>query len=67
MVGHKAVRKNCDARFSRCSQELRTHEVHDVSIGEASFAAGGAECERVPVETEVAEGAESFGVTRKHE
>jgi len=29
----------------RCSQELRTHEVYDLSIDEVTFAAGGAESE----------------------
>jgi hypothetical protein len=62
MVRHEAVRNNCEPKRSRCSLDLRTHEVHGGRRYEQAIPLVRAECEEVLVKTEVIERLQVFGV-----
>jgi hypothetical protein len=61
MVWHEAVGNNCELLLVCSTQELLHNELDYVTIGKQIPPCIGAECQRLPVKTDVAE---TFQVTR---
>jgi hypothetical protein len=65
VVGHKAVRDDCEAAFSCGAQKLRKHEVDGGAGGERAMAARRAKRQEKAVRTEVVERLQP-GTLREH-
>ena len=66
MIGHEAVGNNCKLLLTCSSQELQQNELDYLTIRKQAAPCISAECQRIPVETDVAEPFQVTRIVRDH-
>ena len=66
MVRHEAVRNYGELMFSCGARNLREEQIHDRRVNQQALPLERAECQGIPVESEIVEGLEMFGPSGAH-